>query len=176
MEHLDDIDLIKRIQNGDVLAFEVVVKRYQQVLFTFVRRIVRDDAPAEDITQEVLFKMYTRIDQIDLTKKFSTYLFEIAKNKSIDYLRTKKHMISIDDVELIDEDVSLYDLLVIQDAQTHIAELINSLPKQYQTVITMYYFEDLSYEEIAQKLSLPINTVRTHLRRAKAALLQLLTV
>ena len=173
MDQLSDSDLIIQVQNGDIRAFETVVKRYQQKLFAFVCRIVFEEHTAEEIVQDALFLVYTHIDTIDTKKKFSTFLFEIAKNKAIDYLRGHKKTVPLGELEIIDEDISMYESMIAQDQQRFVKELVAKLPQQYQNVITLYYFDDCSYEEIAQKLSLPINTIRTHLRRAKAELLQL---
>lgn len=174
-EKESDQDLIKKVQNGDVAAFEVLVRRYQQKVFSFVRRIVFEDAAAQDITQEVMFRIYTVVDRIDLSKKFSTFLFEVAKNKALDYKKAQKIHLPLEEAEYIDDDFSIYESLIEEEAADQIRLAIQTLPKKYSQVILLYYLNDLSYEEIAEKLGIPLNTVRTNLRRGKEALLEHLT-
>ncbi len=173
MEHPDDQELISRIQNGDVRSYELLVKKYQQKIFTFVNRYVFDDETSKEITQDVLFRVYTIIDRIDLRKKFSSYVYEMAKNKAIDYLRTQRKTVDLDE-DLAEDMTPLEELLFEEDRNHLIHEAIKKLSKNYQQVILLYYFDELSYEEISKRLEVPINTVRTHLRRAKKELEKLL--
>jgi RNA polymerase sigma-70 factor (ECF subfamily) len=132
--------------------------------------MVGTDEVAEDITQEVLFRVYTVIDRIDPTKKFTTFLFEIAKNKSIDYIRARKSTSSIEEMEIADNSLPLEEILFEEEKKKTLQQAIHHLPEHYRTVILLYYFDELSYEEIAKQLNLPINTVRTRLKRAKEQL------
>ncbi len=170
-----DEALVSKIQQGDVLAFEILVKRYQRRLFSFVFRIVYDAHAAEEVVQDVLFGAYKTIHRVDTTKKFSSYLFVIAKNTAISYLRRKKHTVSLDVIEeqATDEE-TFYENLVEAEQKHRVKEAMNQLEDTYSRIITLYYFDDLSYEEISRKLKLPVNTVRTHLLRAKKKLKEVL--
>jgi RNA polymerase sigma-70 factor (family 1) len=165
-----DIELVISIREGDILAFEEIVKRYQRSLYFFVMGIVHDEAASLDVVQESLFKIYQVIDRVDVTKKFSTYLFEIAKNNAISYLRKNKRTVSIEHIAELEDDEPFIEKFLRQDLAELVQKAVRSLPKQYRTVITLYYFEDMSYEEISNIVHLPINTVRTHLKRAKEKL------
>lgn len=164
-----DRELILKIKSGDVLAFEVLVKRYQRPLYSFVNKIVKDDSQSDDVVQETFFKIYKSIERIDIDRKFSTYAFEIAKNTAISYLRSLKKYISIDQIEIEFEDTS-FDKLIADSQKEKVKKALLNLPQKYQEVIRLYYFSDLSYKEIGKKLGLPVNTVRTHLSRAKKSL------
>src|SRR5260221_3171776 len=170
-----DRELVLRIKSGDVLGFEVLVNKYQRSLYSFTNRIVKDDSATEDILQKTFLKIYKSIDRVDPDRKFSTYAFEIAKNTAISYLRTLRRQIPIDQIEIELSDSS-FDSLVKEDKEKRVSVAITSLPKKYQKVIRLYYFSDLSYNEIGQKLKLPVNTIRTHLRRAKEILKKTLKV
>ncbi len=175
MEQKTDEELVAEIQQGDVLAFEVLVKRYQRRLFSFVFRIVYDTHAAEEVVQDALFGAYKTIHRVDTTKKFSSYLFTIAKNTAISYLRRRKHTVSLDVIEeQASEEETFYENLVEAEQKHRVKEAINELDDIYRRVITLYYFDDLSYEEISKKLEVPINTVRTHLSRGKAQLRKIL--
>lgn len=169
-----DEQLVRAIQEGDVLAYETLIKRYQHGLFFFVLRIVHDDAIASDVVQNSLVKVYEIIDRIDTKKKFSTFVFEIAKNAAISELRKRKHDISLEEIVDFAEEESFVEELYQADLENQVRNIVKHLPPKYRAVITLYYFEELSYEEIGRKLRLPINTVRTHLKRAKEQLKKLL--
>lgn len=154
-------------------AYETLVARYQRPLISFSFRIVGDIHAAEEIAQDTLFAVYRTIDRIDLSKKFSTYLFAIAKNTAISFLRRKKYTVSLDEVEIaIDEE--LYEVVAQKERAELVQQTLEMLPEKYKQIISLYYFEDLPYGELAKKLHVPINTVRTHLRRAKDRFKQLL--
>jgi RNA polymerase sigma-70 factor (ECF subfamily) len=174
MEARSDEALVASIQEGEVYAFEHLVKRYQRRLHSFVLRAVRDDQAAADVVQESFISVYKTIDRIDTNKKFSIYLFSIARNNSISYLRAKKKQVSLEDIVLIEEDESLYEKIAVGERQHVVRKALSLLEDKYRQVIRLYYFDDLSYEEIGKAMRLPINTVRTHLFRAKEMLRKLL--
>ena len=174
MKTLTDEELVRAIQDGDILAYEELVKRYQHGLFVFVMRIVHDEAVASDITQNSLVKVYQVIDRINTQKKFSTFVFEIAKNAAISELRRKKHQVSLEEIVDFAEEESFLEELYRTDLKNQVRESVLKLPPKYRRVISLYYFEDLSYEEIGKKLRFPLNTVRTHLKRGKKQLKKIL--
>jgi RNA polymerase sigma-70 factor (ECF subfamily) len=165
-----DMELVRAIQKGDILSYEELVKRYQKGLYVFIMRIVHDEHATSDIVQDTFIKTYQHIDSIDTTKKFSTFIFEVAKNTAFSYLRTKKNHVSLEEVEIVQEEESFVEKLYRWDIIRDVRTSVSRLPDKYKRVITLYYFEELSYEEISKKLSLPINTIRTHLKRAKEQL------
>lgn len=169
-----DEELVKKIQSGEVLVFEEIVKRYQKRLLRFVSRIIYRESTAEEVVQDTFLKAYLAIDRIDTTRKFSTYLFEIAKNTAISELRKDKR------------DLPLFEEILDSGSETHLEKIsrdqdnlkvrqaVELLEEKYRRIVRLYYFEELSYEEVAQKLRIPLNTVRTHLRRAKEKLKEIL--
>ncbi len=175
MNQKADKELVRAIQEGDIFAYEELVKRYQRGLFSFLMRMVHDEATASDIVQNTLFKVYQVIDHVDTNKKFSTYVFEIAKNNALSYLRSRKHTISLEEFVEIADDESFFEQFFRTDIVEKVRAAVNELPPKYRDVITLYYFEDLSYEEVSKKLKIPVNTVRTHLARAKIQLRKLLS-
>jgi RNA polymerase sigma-70 factor, ECF subfamily len=166
----NDIELIYEIKAGNIAAYEILVKRYQNKVFYFVNRIVRNDKDAEEIVQDTLYKVYTYIDKVDLHKKFSTFLFEIAKNLAISKLRSRHQTLPLNEMIEVDEDVKIYENLFQVDLSHDMHRILATLDQKYRLVIQLYYIEDLSYAEIAQKCKLPINTVRTRIKRAKLLL------
>ncbi|MFZ5845608.1 MAG: RNA polymerase sigma factor [Patescibacteria group bacterium] len=172
MELKSDEELVVAVKEGSVWAFEVLVKRYQNRLFNFCVRIVIDRALAEELVQDALFKIYTTIGRIDTSRRFSIYAFEIVKNMGLSALRRQKREVSLEEVVGIGEDAAFYEQLAQKEEMARVRRVVARLRKEYQEVIRLYYFEDLSYKEIGKRLQIPLNTVRTHLRRAREALRQ----
>ncbi len=170
MQEQSDCDLVRAIQKGDILAYEVLVRRYERGLFSFVFRIVRDDGEAQEIVQDTLFAVYKTIDRINPEKKFSTYLFEIAKNRAISCLRSRKSNISLDTVQEAAVDADFFERVVQMDEAKRIKKALADLPKAYAEAIRLYYFHDLSYVEVGKTMHIPLNTVRTRLRRGRQML------
>jgi RNA polymerase sigma-70 factor (ECF subfamily) len=170
MEKKTDEALVVEIQEGNILAFETLVGRYQRGLLSFVYRIVWDEKTAEEVVQDAFFSVYRSIGSIDTSKKFSTYMFTLAKNAAISALRKRKPSVKLEEMMWVEDDEPFYEKLLRDDLHESVSAAIQSLPHKYQQVIDLYYFQDLSYEEVSQKLKLPVNTVRTHLKRAKEAL------
>jgi RNA polymerase sigma-70 factor (ECF subfamily) len=140
-----------------------------------VYHIVHDDQSAQDIVQESLINLYKTIDRVDTKRKFSSYVFSIARNTALSYIRKYKKEIPLEDILVSQEEEALYDDIVQAEQRHTIAHALSKIPANYQKVIRLYYFEDLSYEEVGKALRLPINTIRTHLRRGKEQLKQLLS-
>jgi RNA polymerase sigma-70 factor, ECF subfamily len=174
MSKMTDEELVLAIRDGDIASFEELVKRYQHGLFVFVMRFLRDEQASLDIVQESLVKIYTLIDKIDVNRKFSTFLFEIAKNSAISEFRKRKHSVSLEQIVDLENDETFMEQFLRLDAAQNVRRAVKKLPGKYQRVITLYYFDELSYEEVSKRLKVPVNTIRTHLKRAKVQLKKLL--
>lgn len=146
--------------------FEALVKRYQKPLESFVHRYLPDSEERKDIVQETFIAVYKNKDKIDPSKNLATYLFTIARNKSITYLRKNKRLVSLDESLVGDHDVVYRD--------DWVRRAMDHLVSKYRQVISLYYFDQLRYDQISKVLKIPINTVRTHLKRAKNQLRKLL--
>ncbi len=162
-----DTELIRSVQRGDIFAFELLVKRYQKPLVHFAYRFLKSEQEAEEVAQDAFVRLYKTIDRVDDSRKFSTYLFEITKNAAISALRKKKQTVPLETIVEHAADESLYETFVQKERGSRVRQAIRRMEKKYRDIIHLYYFEDLSYEQISSALRLPINTVRTHLRRAK---------
>ncbi|MEK7129418.1 MAG: sigma-70 family RNA polymerase sigma factor [Patescibacteria group bacterium] len=175
-EYIQDEELVRRVQEGDIFAFEHLIRRYQQKLLSFVMRIIFDGQAAQDVVQDTFISLYKTIDRVDTKKKFSSYLYTIARNTTISSLRAKKPAASIDE-SIADTDAGApEDGITSQEQRERVRRAIAKLEEKYRRVVELYYFSDLSYEEIGKTLRLPVNTVRTHLARAKQKLRDILNV
>jgi RNA polymerase sigma factor (sigma-70 family) len=177
----EDRGLVRAALDGDRRAFDRLALKYREPLTRHIARLVRDRDDVDDLTQEALTKALTALESYDAGYAFSTWLYRIATNHTIDHLRRKKlATVSLDkpiqtrEGELqaeVPDTTWRPDRHIVEDQQrTLINEAIAHLPEKYHKVILMRHVEDLAYEEIAERLDLPLGTVKAHIFRARALL------
>ena len=177
----EDAHLITQALKGDQAAFKRLRQKYHDAIFNLIYRIVRDKEEVEDLTQEAFIKAFTSLPSFNEEYAFSTWLYKIATNNSIDYIRRKKlQTFSIDKpIESKDSDYSfeLPDLsrgadqeMISSQRKKMIEDVINSLPAKYRQVILLRHVEEKDYQEIARILHLPLGTVKAHIFRAREML------
>jgi len=178
----EDIELIRKVKNGDEKAFEAIVKKYKKSLHFTVFNIVRDEKVAEDITLDSFMRVFTNIQNYNETYSFSTWLFTIATNLAIDYTRSKKHIrfktsdedahnagIYLDTLE--NKQIETPEATLINKNQRKLLEkLLKQIKPEQRKIIELRYFEELSYKEIADVLDISVSMVKTKLHRAKKQL------
>ena len=167
---MDETTIIQSVINGDINKYEQLVNRYHVGLIIHCERLTGDRESAEDIAQEAFIKAYERLDEFDGNKsRFSTWLYKIATNKAIDYLRTQKRKVPTEDIELL-ADTAAPDYAA-EEQHRLVRDAVAQLePPTHRQVVEAYYWQGKSYQEIADEMNTPINTVRTWLRRAKEQL------
>lgn len=170
MKMISDEALVRDVQEGSISAFETLVTRYQGKLHSFVTYLVRDSVAAEDVVQESFVSLYKTIDRIDTEKKFSVYLFSMTRNHAVSYLRGRRVHEPLEHAMHIPVGQSPELALEQKDATNYIEDALSTIDVKFSRVIRLYYFDNSSYEEVGKHLKIPVNTVRTHLRRAKSAL------
>jgi RNA polymerase sigma-70 factor (ECF subfamily) len=173
MERTDE-DLIKEYIEGNQHAFKELIDRYASPLYNFSSRLAGADS-APDIVQETFIKVWKNIRKFSSTKShFKTWVFTITRNTAIDYLRKKKLILFSDlnsDEESfessIPDDVILPDktLEKLEDIDT-LNKFLDALPVRYREVLILYYQEEMTFAEIGKTLGKPLNTVKSHHRRA----------
>lgn len=178
---LDDRELTRRCLAGDQRACRDLVLRYQRQVYSVLMRVVRRSEDAEDLTQETFVRMFRALDRYDPDRPFAAWLFTIATRLGIDHLRRKRvPTFSLNQAEpgsneeyTIDvEDPGLKPDEVTSNAEEEVRtqSLIDSLPEHYRIVVLLRHQQDLSYEEIAEALNLPLGTVKARIHRARALL------
>ncbi|MDA8120934.1 MAG: sigma-70 family RNA polymerase sigma factor [Deltaproteobacteria bacterium] len=174
----DDSRLARKAQRGDRQAFEVILSRYERPIFSFIYHFFRNPALCEDLTQETFLRAFRFIKSFRTKEKLSTWLFSIAKNLCIDELRRmrKGTTVGIDGVdpeELVAEGGVANDPL---DATIHLQEgdivqrSIARLPEKYRICIILFYFNELSYEEISSVMKISLSNTKILLFRGKKML------
>jgi len=155
--------------------------KYHDAIYNYIYRMIHDREQVEDLTQEAFIKAFASLKSFNEEFAFSTWLYKIATNNSIDYIRKKKlQMYSIDKpieskdsdfaFELPDETAEADKRLISGQRAELVREAINQLPEKYRQVIVLRHAEERSYEEIAKMLKLPIGTVKAHIFRARELL------
>lgn len=178
---LEDDGFVARAIKGDQSAFTDIVSKYQRPLYLHVSRMIREKEHTEDLVQEVFMKSFKNIHSYNTDYAFSTWLYRIATNHTIDYLRKKKlHTFSIDEplktkdgdlqMEIPDEDFNTDKPILKKQRKDIIRQAIDDLPEKYRQVIEMRHMDEKSYEEIADELDLPLGTVKAHIFRAREML------
>ena len=174
----EDAVLVKRAIGGDERAIKGIMRRYKNPVAQIVYKLVRDRGQIEDLTQEVFIKAFQHLGDFDYQHQFASWLFKITNNHCIDYIRKKRLSVySIDDQVKTDDGEITYEIpdstyepdlnLLREQKSKIIRQAIDSLPKKYREVILLRHREELSYEEIAEKTGLPVNTIKVQLFRAR---------
>jgi len=173
--------LVARALEGDQGAYQELMDKYRGALTRHVQRMVRRQGDVEDLVQECFIKAFSALTSYSSSFAFSTWLYRIATNHTIDFLRKKKlQTMSIDqpiltkdgEVEFELPDSSYRpDRHIVEDQRNAlIREAIEQLPEKYHRVIVMRHQQEKSYEEIAAELDLPLGTVKAHIFRARGLL------
>jgi len=174
----NDFYLVVKAREGSQKAYADLMHRYKDSIYFMVLKMVNNKEDANDLTVETFAKAFEKLDKYQPEYAFSTWLFRVATNNCIDFIRKKKlNTMSIhgmtdedgDDKTLqIKADVLNPEETSIKKQQTEgLKSLIENLPVRYRNLITLRYFDELSYEEIAQQLDLPLGTVKAQLFRAR---------
>ena len=176
-----DLAIVKRVQDGDEVAFNLLVRKYQHKVANLISRYVYDSGEIEDITQDVFVKAYRAIGGFRGDSAFYTWLYRIAINTAKNHLvaqsrRPPNTDVEAQDAELTDAGQSLRDVgtpesnLLSRELAQRVAKAVRELPEELRTAITLRELEGLSYEEIATVMECPIGTVRSRIFRAREAI------
>jgi RNA polymerase sigma factor (sigma-70 family) len=168
---MDDAELISRILSGNMQAFTILVNRYQKLVVHITGRMIQRQDELDDLCQEVFLKVYSNLGKYRHESKLSTWIATIAYHTGINYLRKngRKNGGNPDENEFF-KNISEPSLLSYErtDLHRYIREQIELLPAQYRTVLTLFYLEEFSYQEIEEITGMPEGTVKNYLFRAKA--------
>ncbi len=174
-----DKELIQQALAGSQLAYERLMERYYDSIYFMILRLVKNMSDAEELSQEAFAKAFSQLEKYDEQYAFSSWLFTIASNLSVDFLRKKKYNeISIDDDELLRDrtveatQANPEEHFILKQEFKELKHRVESLKEQYRILLELRYFEEYTYEEIAQELDLPMGTVKTQLHRAKTQLMK----
>ncbi|MBL7842697.1 MAG: sigma-70 family RNA polymerase sigma factor [Cyclobacteriaceae bacterium] len=177
---LEDFRLIdEAVNNSDEQAFAKLMQRYKRPVYHMILKMVRNVDDAEDLTIESFAKAFKSLHRFKKDFTFSTWLFRIATNNTIDHIRKKKlNTLSIsntftDDngegvsIDVEDENLNPQEEAIKAQKEELIQVFVDKLPPKYQKLVRLRYFNELSYEEIAAEIEAPLGTVKAQLHRAR---------
>ena len=182
LANLPDADVAALAKQGREAAFRELVRRYERPVFSLIYRMVRDRETAEDLSQETFIKVLNHIDRYRPEFKLSSWLFKIANNVTIDYLRKRQldtvsmdgspHAATAAQVEATQFDLEARQESALEEIESRelgsaIEQAIAKLRPEYRSCILLRHVEGRSYEEIASILDLPLGTVKTYIHRAR---------
>ena len=177
-----DLALVEKALNGDQMAYAELMDMYRESIYFMMIKMVRSEDDAEDLTIEAFGKAFNRLHQYSPSYAFSTWLFKIASNNAIDFIRKKRVKLTSMDSAYQNDDGETVGLDVKSSAKNPaevtmhsekvevMREIVKKLKPRYRDLIEKRYFQELSYEEIAQEMDLPLGTVKAQLFRARAFL------
>lgn len=176
----DDV-LVKQATGGNEQAYTELVNKYERALYFHILKMIKDKEQVEDLVQEAFIKAFDNLNTYNTNYAFSTWLYRIATNHTIDYLRKKKlQTLSIDEpvqtrdgdmkMQLPDESAGSDRSIIRKQRKQIVRKAIEELPKKYRRVIEMRHMEEKSYQEIADVLDMPLGTVKAHIFRAREIL------
>lgn len=173
MAEFSDEEIVGKITQGEREIFGLIIDRYKDRLGWYVASIVKDDACAVDVLQEVFLKAYVNLKGFDVRRKFSTWIYRIAHNEALNAIKKKKFEVPLpDDLDLPDDVDVERDAIKSEEAEM-IKYCLKQMPVIYAEPIFLYYMEERSYEEISDILQLPAGTVAVRLSRAKSLMRKL---
>ncbi len=180
----EDRKLVADAKKGDNNAFERLLKKYRKSVYYMLLKMVKNADDAEDLTQEAFAKAFNSIEKFDSKFAFSTWLFRIATNNCIDFIRKKRvQTVSIDQpvegddgssmrFDVRDENLDPNESMLKKQRKRYLRMAIDRLPEKYRVLVELRYFQELSYEEVANELQIPLGTVKAQLFRARELLNQ----
>ena len=181
---LTDEQLIKDFQAGNSHAFEELVERYKNRIYNFIYRFVNDVSLAEDLTQDTFLKLFTHKDSYREIAKFSTWLYTIAQNLAKTELRKRSRRqtysvsdLSTEDREFVissDKNIVIDKKSDIENFNLVIMDCLSELSEEFQIMIILRDFQELSYEIISNIMEIPIGTVKSRINRGRLKLVKLL--
>ncbi|MBN7813296.1 sigma-70 family RNA polymerase sigma factor [Algoriphagus sp. H41] len=183
---LEDFDLIDRaVMEKDQQAYATLMKRYKKAVYFMILKMIRDADDAEDLTMEAFAKAFRNLERFKKDYTFSTWLFRIATNNTIDFIRKKKlktmslnNTMSDDsgnsvNIDVEDDDNNPQDEFIKSQRIEMVRIFVDKLPAKYRKLVQLRYFDELSYEEIAQELEKPLGTVKAQLHRSRELLYEI---
>jgi RNA polymerase sigma factor (sigma-70 family) len=183
---LEDFALIdKAVLEKDQSAYGTLMKRYKKAVYFMILKMIRDADDAEDLTMEAFAKAFRNLDRFKKDYTFSTWLFRIATNNAIDFIRKKKlktmslnNTLSDDsgnsvNIDIEDDDNNPQDEFIKSQRMEMVRVFVDKLPAKYRKLVQLRYFDELSYEEIAQELEKPLGTVKAQLHRSRELLFEI---
>ena len=175
----NDQILINQILAGDTYAFTQLVNRYKDLVFTLALRMLKNREEAEEVSQDTFIKTYKSLDKFKGDSKFSTWIYKVAYNSCLDRIKkNKKYLNDVEINEFTEHQVKIvdnaFDALVEEERNQLIQDCLHLLPSEDSFLLTLYYFEEQTLDEIANIVGLTANNVKVKIFRSRKKLASIL--
>lgn len=167
LSNLNDEQIVEIVRTKDKNLYAEIIRRYEKKLLRYALYLINDEHLAADAVQEGFIKAYVNLHSFNARMKFSSWLYRIVHNQTINLVYKNKPHFSVQENLELDSGIDLEDDLIKKELKTHLHNCINQMSILYKEPLTLYYLEEKSYEEISDILRLPIGTVGTRINRAK---------
>jgi RNA polymerase sigma-70 factor (ECF subfamily) len=179
MNKTDDIYYIQAIRKGDVSAFSFLVERYQNMVYSLALKLLKNTEDAEEMAQDTFIKAFQKLDMYEGKSKFSTWLYSITYNACISELRKRRvHFSSLEDQRISDQDEmkmhSYFSENKKEDQERYLTIALGKLPGDDQVLVTLYYYENQSMDEISVITGLTVSNIKVKIHRARKKMYELL--
>ena len=189
-KHIDERELVSNVIAGNRKSFELLVRQYQNLVLHIVTPLIGINADREDISQDVFIKVYEKLNQFEFKSSLATWIGRIAYNTSLSFLQKKRNVLIADlisksesdtegNVESIhpewkDAEPDPEEVLVRREEIQLVRKSVDRLPELQKTILLLFHQDEMSLEEIQQVMDIPVNTIKSHLFRARKSLKQML--
>ena len=179
MNKTDDIYYIEAVRNGNVQAFSFLVEKYQKLVYTLALKLLKKPEEAEEMAQDTFVKAFQKLNSYEGKSKFSTWLYSITYNACISELRKRRiEFKSLDDRQISDQDEQkmhdYYRETRKEDQEKYLNLALARLPEDDQVLVTLYYYENQSMDEISQITGLTVSNIKVKIHRARKKMYELL--
>jgi RNA polymerase sigma-70 factor, ECF subfamily len=171
MKNISDQELIDSIKNGNHSDYSVLIDRYKNKAFSMLKRMLRNEFDAEEVLQDAFLKAFRSLENFKGEAKFSTWFYRIVYNSALTKLSSKRRKIELE-MSSVEDHLDLESNFNSIDAEKNniselVNEMINLLPEKYSTIITLFYLNELTCEEIAETMNITLSNVKVLLHRAR---------
>jgi len=174
MKKLSDQEIIESVRDGNQSDYSIIVDRYKNKAFSLLNRMLKNEQDAEEALQDCFLKAYNSLSSFKGDAKFSTWFYRIVYNTALTKLSSKKRKIE-NEMSSVDEHFDLksdydYNVSERKDMSEFINELVNKLPEKHSAIISLFYLDEMSCEEISKALDISLSNVKVMLYRSRNAL------
>lgn len=170
---LHDEQIVEIVRSKNKEYYAEIIRRYQNKLMRYAMTIIGDENRANDAVQEGFIKAYINLNGFDIKKKFSSWIYRIVHNESVNLLSKQQKLVPITDDMKLDSGIDLEENVIKNELVSHAHDCLNRMPMLYKEPLSLYYLEEQTYEEISDILRIPINTVGVRINRAKGMMKKL---
>jgi len=166
---MEDRQLVQQVLSGSDSALKLLISNYERLVFHMVNRVITHNMDREEVCQDVLIKVYEKLETFNFDSKLSTWIATIAYRTAVNFAKKKK----MDEVDLDEVSFKIGEELNVteeKDMKKFIHMLVDQLPVNYRTVLTLFYLEGFSYPEIVEVTGMPEGTVKNYIHRARLKL------